>query len=209
MTFLKLATALFALAPYSSLETRRFSSTDASTTSYSSTVPSKYTDLLKWLESQGAEINDKVTIQESSLGGGYGAVVLDDVVEDEVLFTVPRKACVTMDNVRQDIECGDAFKELIKKAGPGGNTVCMAGLLAKQYLMMKESEQDDNDYATTNILFGPYLATLPWQRGVNNQEHTLYWSDEDIESYLKGSLSYTEAKELRDEVRKTLLLDNT
>ena len=48
--------------------------------------------------------------------------------------------------------------------------------------------------------FGPYLATLPWERGVNNQEHIIFWSDEDIESYLKGSMCYSEANSLREEV---------
>jgi len=196
MTFLKLATALFALAPSGShhctLETRRFSTAAPSTD-----IPQKYQDLLSWIESQGAEINNKVVIQVSSRGGGYGAAVSENVQEDELLFTIPRKACVTLQNVREDVKCGDAFKELMKKAGPGGNTVCMAGFLAKEYLIMQQDLQNENEDST---IFGPYLATLPWERGVNNQEHTLYWSDEDIEALLKGSLSYQEAKELRDEV---------
>lgn len=193
--FLKLATTLFALAPAQRREMRRFSSTTS--TPSSTNIPSKYTHLLDWLESRGAEINAKLVIQESSRGGGYGAVVAEDLAKDEVLFTIPRKACITLQNVRDDIKCGDAFKELMKKAGPGGNTVCMAGFLAKEYLIMQEDLEKENEDST---IFGPYLMTLPWKRGVNNQEHTLYWSDEDIELFLKGSLSYNEAKELRDEV---------
>lgn len=195
MTFLKLTTALFALpsgARHQTFDTRLLSTTET-------TTPQKYANLLHWLTSQGAEINSAaLAIQESSRGGGYGAVVTENVPKDELLFTIPRKACVTMQNVCNDIACGDAFQELVKKAGPGANTVCMAGFLAKEYLMMQEEDAGD---VSSAILFGPYLATLPWERGVNNQEHTLYWSDEDIELLLKGSLSYQEAKELRDEVK--------
>jgi hypothetical protein len=192
MAFLGLTVALFALAPsnrYQRFETRILLSTTAATN-----VPQKYANLLDWLTSQGAEINHALEIQESSHGGGYGAVVTDPVKADELLITIPRKACVTLQNVRDDVKCGDAFQELIKKAGPGANTVCMAGWVAKEYLMMQEKEDDSS-------LFGPYLATLPWKRGINNQEHTLYWSDEDIELLLKGSLSYQEAKEIRGEVK--------
>lgn len=198
MTFLKLITALFALLPYARhqiFDTQLFSTSETATTR---SAPQKYANLLDWLTSQGAEINSALDIQESSCGGGYGAVVTENIPNDEVLFTIPRKACVTMDNVWTDISCGDAFKELVKKAGPGANTVCMAGFLAKEYLTMEEKDKDDSSSAK---LFGPYLATLPWERGVNNQEHTLYWSNEDIELLLKGSLSYQEAKDLRDEVK--------
>ena len=198
MTFLILATtALLALAPSARvrtiIETRRLSANAAA----SIDIPPKYRELISWLESQNAEINESVAIRESTRGGGYGAVALEDVAQDELLFTIPRKACVTMQTVREDIKCGDAFKEVMKKAGPGGSTVCMAGFMAKGYLMMQEDAQKNVEISTT---FAPYLAALPWERGVNNQEHILYWTNEDIDSYLKGSLSYQEAKELRDEV---------
>jgi hypothetical protein len=152
--------------------------------------------MLAWLKSLDAEVNDKLVINKSTRGGGYGAFVSEAVAKDELLFTVPRQACVTLDDVTDDPNCGEAFANVIKKAGPGGNTVCMAGFLAKEYLML----QQDDDEAILNSSFGPYLMTLPWERGVNNQEHILFWPDGDIESLLKGSLSYQEATELRTEV---------
>ena len=92
--FLKVASVLFALAPSRDrpLETRCFSTPTSTETS-----PTKYNQLLSWLQTQNAEINEKIAIQESSRGGGYGAVVTEDVPEDELLFTVPRNACVTLD----------------------------------------------------------------------------------------------------------------
>jgi hypothetical protein len=194
MTFLKVVSVLFALSRSRNLETRVFSSPAVTSTS---DTTQKYNGLLSWLQTQNAEITNKIRIEESSRGGGYGAVVTEDVSEDELLFSIPRTACVTMQNVLEDAKCGKAFQALIQKAGPGGNTVCMAGFLAKEYLMLQEDLKKGKQDSSC---FGPYLATLPWQRGVNNQEHTLYWSDEDVETFLKGSLCYNEATELRQEV---------
>ena len=91
----------------------------------------------------------------------------------------------------------------MKDAGPGGNTVAMAGFIGKERLQsLKDKateEQDDNDNSSSSA-FGPYLDTLPWERGVNNQEHILYWTDEEVESKLKGSQCYGEALDLRKEV---------
>jgi len=83
---------------------------------------------------------------------------------------------------------------LIEKAGPGGFTVALAGYMAKEYLLLQEGKVQDTG-------FGPYLATLPWQRGVNSQEHVLFWPEEDIENLLAGSLCYKEAVGLRSEVQ--------
>lgn len=205
MLFLKLATALFALAPSARRRhhqigiTRHLSTTSTDgTSSATNTTPQKYQDLLAWIQKQpGAEINDKIVIQESSRGGGFGAAVAANVAKDELLFCIPRTACVTLKNVKDDAQCGEAFQKLMEKSGPGGNTVCMAGLLAKEYLV---SMQQDNNDSQRDTKWEPYLATLPWKRGINNQEHVLYWSEEDVESFLKGSLSYQEAKDLRGEV---------
>lgn len=206
MTFLKLAaTACFALAPLKchnpctiERSTQLYSSSTSSTTS----TPKKYENLLAWLENEGAVFDYPIEIRESQLGGGYGAVVVDDAKEGDLLFSIPRTACVTMDNIKADEACGKAFEKLIEKAGPGGNTVCLAGFLSKEYLKMLHDDEAEQE---SKALFAPYLATLPWARGINNQEHTLYWSDEDIESYLGGSLCYNEAKDLRDEVCGLLL----
>lgn len=60
----------------------------------------------------------------------------------------------------------------------------------------------------SNTFFGPYLRTLPWARGINNQEHILFWDDEEIESTLKGSMCYSEAKAIREEVSFAIRIIN-
>lgn len=151
----------------------------------------KYESLIAWLKSKDAIVNDAIYIQQSSRGGGYGAFVSTDIPEGDLLFTVPRSACITLDNVKTDPQCGDVFQKIMDKAGPGGNTVVMAGFLAKEYLCSDGVGDGD---------FGPYLETLPWVRGINAQEHVLFWESVDVEINLKGSFCYKETMELRSEV---------
>jgi len=143
----------------------------------------------------------------SSRGGGYGAFVTESIDEEELLFTIPRSACISLSDAISDPSCGDAFKKLMEKAGPGGNTVVMAGYMAKEWLKSLEHTKEESD--VTDSSFGPYLSTLPWERGINSQEHILYWSDEDIEKYLKGSMCYGEAKDLRSEVELAIKVLNS
>jgi hypothetical protein len=159
--------------------------------------PSKYDDLLTWLKSKGADINEKLDIRQSSSGCGFGVYVSADVAEDELLFTVPRKACLTLDDAINDSKCGEAFSNIVEKAGPGGNTVVTAGYMAKEYMLFLEEVKKGTEASNQ---WGAYFQTLPWDRGVNSQEHTLFWSDDMIESMLKGSLCYGEAVALRQEV---------
>lgn len=149
---------------------------------------SKYQALLEWLRSNGAEINEKIELRASSQGDGYGAFVNSDVQADELLFTIPRAACLTLDDATSDAGCGETFSKLIEKAGPGGNTVSMAGYMAKERLVGTASR------------WRPYFETLPWERGVNAQEHVLFWPDDMVEDLLAGSLCYNEAASLREEV---------
>jgi hypothetical protein len=153
----------------------------------------KYERLVEWLKSMDAELNEKIEIRPSSRGGGFGAFVKEDVAEDELLFTVPRSACLTLEDATADPKCAASFKNLIEKAGPGGNTVVMAGFMAKEYLQVLEDLKNGKEPSG----WGPYFLTLPWERGVNSQEHILYWSDDMIESLLKGSLCYGESTALR------------
>ncbi|CAJ1920210.1 unnamed protein product [Cylindrotheca closterium] len=153
----------------------------------------KYEVLLDWVKSNGGEINNKITIQKSSQGSGYGAFTNGEVKEGEIIFEIPRKACFTLEAALNDDKFGKAFKNLIEKAGPGGNTVVMAGYMAKERLLGKKD-------ATGTSAWSAYFDTLPWERGINNQEHVLFWQEEKIEELLTGSTCYVEAKSLRDEV---------
>ncbi|KAL3925911.1 MAG: hypothetical protein SGILL_000088 [Bacillariaceae sp.] len=155
---------------------------------------SKYIGLLQWLEENGAFISDKIELTKSAQGDGYGAFVSQPVEAGELLFQIPRGLCLTLeDATKNDEDCGEAFQALIDKAGPGANTVVMAAFMAKEYLVSQE--KSDNKQSS----WGPYFATLPWERGINNQEHILFYTEENLEK-LRGSLCWEEANALRDEV---------
>ncbi|KAG7342421.1 hypothetical protein IV203_007514 [Nitzschia inconspicua] len=160
---------------------------------------SKYIQMMAWLQDNGAVINDKIEIRASSQGDGYGAFVNEPVAEGELLFEIPRNLCLTIEDATGDADCGKLFTQLIEKVGPGGNTVAMAGYMAKEYLISLEDEGFRED-AAKKSRWGPYFYTLPWRRGVNNQEHVLFWEDERVETLLVGSLCYGEATSLREEV---------
>ena len=173
----------------------------------------KYNDLIHWFTTSNEKsyISNKVDIRPSTRGGlatgGYGVFANDDLAEGELIFTIPKNCCVTLDDALEDNECGAAFKQLMEKAGDGSDTVVLAGYLAKEYLLLLEydkrvsaGEKPDDDNIMrrlSKIKFASYLRTLPWERGVNAQEHILFWQDEDVDSLLKGSLAYDDAIEIR------------
>ena len=111
------------------------------------------------------------------------------------------------------MEVGPSLKKLMEQAGPGSDTVVLAGYLAKEYLLMEEYQrrlQEVQDGSSIDasaqkrldgIKFGPYLQSLPWKVGVNSQDHVLFWEEGDVETLLKGSLAYEDAIELRNSVR--------
>jgi hypothetical protein len=69
--------------------------------------------------------------------------------------------------------------------------------MAKEYILLCLEEEEEENQSSR---WGPYFKTLPWKRGINNQEHILFWTNEKIETLLKGSLCYEEARSLRKEV---------
>lgn len=128
---------------------------------------------------------------------------------------------MTIDVCLNDVDAGDSLRKLREAAGPGSDTVIMAGYLAKEYLMGKEVG-DECDGGESNgsaavesssaseptkqkIAFRTYLESLPWEAGVNGQDHVLFWSEECVEDLLRGSLAYEDAMEIRSSVRDVLL----
>lgn len=158
-----------------------------------SSTEESYGKLLNWLDDSfpNSYVNPNVKIAPSEFGG-HGCFAVEDIAEGDLLFSIPREACITSTVVLGDDDTGKAFQTLIKNAGPGSFTVSLAGFLAKEYLCYIEGQ---------DVLFGPYLATLPWKRNINGQEHVLFWSEDEVEEFLTDSLCYNECVDLRSEVR--------
>lgn len=151
----------------------------------------RHAPLMSWLKQCGAEIGP-VRLGKSASGAGYGAFVTEAVEEDDVIFSVPSTACISLFTACGDEDVGEALTRLTA-TGQGGATVALAGIMAKQWLT--SSDQG---------MFGPYLAMLPWDaewppEGEQEQEHVLWWSEAQIDR-LEGSPAYDDAVGIRDEV---------
>lgn len=207
----------FSLTPQRTISTTRISRLNAAPTtescSSSDITQDQYNNLMRWFRSKSDKsyISPKFSIGPSP-AGGYGAFASQDLEKGELLLRIPRTSCLTLDDVFNDVDVGPSFQKLMEQAGPGSDTVIMAGYLAKEYLMMeeyrrrlKEVEEGSSIDASAQkrlegIKFGPYLQSLPWQAGVNAQDHVLFWEDEEVERLLKGSLAYDDAIEIRNSV---------
>lgn len=184
-------------------------STTAPTTDASNAgvTTAEYSNLLTWLNTTfpTSYVHPSIAIAPSTRGGGtggHGAFATSPLSKDELVFRIPREACVTSQDVWTDPDCGAAFQSIIKKTGPGGFSVCLAGYLAKEYLV----ETAEGGKASK---FGPYLATLPWKRNINGQEHVLFWEEKEVREYLTDSLCWGESRDLRDEVKVARKLLNS
>ncbi|KAL7533008.1 hypothetical protein ACHAXR_004997 [Thalassiosira sp. AJA248-18] len=163
-----------------------------------------HADLLTWLkQNPNTFISPKFSIQPSKLGGYGGFAGNSPIKKDELIFRIPRENCVTYDDALSDADCGEAFRLIRDKRVPSWGMVMIAGWIAKEYLLAKEF----NDATTlAKIKHWPYLQSVPWSRGTLGQDHILFWSDEEVETLLRGSLAYDDAILIRRTVDSAVQL---
>ena len=136
----------------------------------------KYDDLRSWFSANDGVISDNISIRKSTLSGyGYGCFAEEELAEGDLLFRIPRAATITLDDCLNDEDCGPSFRALQSKAGPGSDTVLIAGYLAKEWLLIQEYDKQNDSAQLQTIKFEKYLRTLPWKRGVCSQEHVIFW----------------------------------
>lgn len=166
-----------------------------------------HNDLLAWLETNKLTyINPKFKILPSQLGG-YGGFCSSSpekiMKKNEMILCIPRELCITFDDALNDPKCGDAFQFIKEYQLPDWELMLVAGWAAKEYLMGGLMEDK------SNIKHWPYLNSIPWKRGELDQEHVLFWSDEEVETLLEGSFAYEDAQLIRSRVQNaTKLLDD-
>lgn len=129
-------------------------------------------DLMEW--STDPESLGNVYISKSSIGGGNGLFASREFQKGEILFVVPSDKCLTVKSAMADEDYGGFFSELAEQGGSAGKKAALGGYLAQELL---KNEDSDNSSP-----WSPYLKVLPWKP--NDQEHFLWWSDEDIEDKL-------------------------
>lgn len=171
-------------------------------------------DMVSWLRRHPTTyISPKFGISPSKFGG-YGGFCSskDPIQENELIFRIPRECCVTFDDALNDETYGDAFRAIRDKRDTDWSLLLIAGWIAKEYIMAELSSharplsrwQSPNVALPPMIKHWPYLKTLPWKRGLLNQDHVLFWSHHDIETLLQGSLAYHDAILIRSRVQDAI-----
>ena len=133
--------------------------------------------LLDWATATTTTIAASSVHIAPSAYGGCGLFASKPAKAGDVLFVVPSSKCITLSCAISDQDFGQAFDFLANDGGPGGKKAALAGFVAKQFLL--------NEYSDSPSEWGPYLNLLPWR--TDEQDHFLWWSDEEIEDDLFDS----------------------
>ena len=173
------------------------------TQSYTSSIP--HANLITWLkQNPNTYITSKFSIQPSPLGGYGGFVINSPIKKNELIFQIPRECCVTYEDALSDSECGKAFRIVRNSRIASYGMILIAGWIAKEYLLAKEYSNYTSLTTTSNdgsrIKHWEYIQTLPWNQGELNQDHVIYWSDDEVETLLQNSLAYDDALLIRKTV---------
>ena len=151
--------------------------------------------IIQWLKGQHALIGP-IKVAPSTIGGGEGVLLTDDVQRGDALFAIPANLWVTVERACADQDIGPSLKSLAGK-GSGGATVALAAYLAKIWLCEGEAHS----------VFGPYLSTLPWAPAYAStmQQHTLWWTEAQVAT-LQGTDAYDDVNAIRKEVNRAVSL---
>lgn len=168
-----------------------------------------HTDMIEWLKQHPLTyINPKFKILPSELGGygGFCAQTPENKLmqQNEMIMCIPRELCITFEDALNDPKCGGAFRLIREYQLPDWRLLLVAGWAAKEYLMANLLEDKKSE-----IKHLPYLKSIPWKRGELDQEHVLFWTEDEVETSLGGSLAYDDAQLVRSRVQNaTKLLDD-
>lgn len=142
-----------------------------------------------------------IEIRKSELGHGYGLYCTQDVPSGSTLFTVPKEQCITLDDVRSHPDLGKVLTIMQDDAAEGegrifGNIASLSAYLASEWLMEECAEWEEDPSLAGK--YGPYLKTLPSGRGVSEQDHILWWKEDELNTIFKKGVAFDKAESLRE-----------
>ncbi|KAI8968075.1 SET domain-containing protein [Trametes punicea] len=123
------------------------------------------TDFVTWFESQHGKLDTENVGIVNIPGQGRGAVALQDIPEDHILFTIPRDLTLSTRTSSLPSLLGKSWKEYRLHEGWAGLILCM---------MWEESRGSDSKWSG-------YLATLP-----TKFDTPMFWDEEDLKE-LQGT----------------------
>lgn len=142
-------------------------------------------EFLDWLKSRGVEISPKIDIHDyrDSLQG-RGIIALEDIKEDETIFTIPRGAVLSVDADLQQ-KFASKVPEILE----------LDNWMSLMLYMIYQGGLSDGEFA-------PYFAVLPKEFST-----LMYWEQTEAEELLAGSTLVTKiGKEEAEESFRTKLL---
>ncbi|KAL3938482.1 MAG: hypothetical protein SGBAC_006616 [Bacillariaceae sp.] len=158
--------------------------------------------LVKWAaEPPDDETSEApVTIGPSTIGAGNGLFVTRSLKRNEHIMTIPHDKIISVENAWEDESLGPEFRYLTDVGGPGAKLATLAGFVAKEACGQIDGIFELNDDSDrTSSYWQEYLDCLPWR-----DDHPLWWSDEETNRLLKGSVIEEEVRSTRIQVSNAI-----
>lgn len=123
------------------------------------------TAFLEWLRNRGVDISPKIGIHDyRQAKQGRGIIALDDIQEDEAIFTIPRGSVLSVD--------ADTRQEFAAKVPEILELDTWMSLIL--YMIYHTGRKDSE--------FAPYIAVLPQKFST-----LMYWDQKEVSELLTGS----------------------
>lgn len=138
-----------------------------------------------------------LSIRKSAIGHGHGLFARTSFPPDSVAFTIPAEKCITLDNVRSHPDLGKVLSIMIDDLGDEeGPIATLAAFLAGEMLREQCAEWEEDPSLSGK--YTDYIKCLPTGRAVSEQDHILWWSDDEVTRLFEGGAAYDKAIALRD-----------
>jgi hypothetical protein len=142
----------------------------------------------------------QLSISKSTIGHGHGLYTAIPLPANTLAFTVPLEKCIILDDVRSHPELGKVLTIMQEDLGDEeGPIASLSAFLASEMLREQCAEWEED--SSLSGIYGDYISILPTGRAVSQQDHVLWWSDEEVERLFKGGAAYDKAMALKDWVQ--------
>ncbi|KAI9768437.1 MAG: hypothetical protein M1840_004846 [Geoglossum simile] len=138
---------------------------------------------IEWLVSNGGSVNPSVKLADHPGAGiGRGVFAIDDIAEDEVLFTIPRSAVLTTENsdLKFKMLSGDSTKDKVQAAF---ESPWLGLIVTMIYEFLRGAESR----------WKPYFDVLP-----DEFNSLMFWSEEELEELMGSAVLGKIGREITD-----------
>lgn len=142
----------------------------------------------------------QVSISKSTIGHGHGLYTAIPLPANTIAFTIPLEKCITLENVRSHPDLGRVLTIMQEDLGDEeGPIASLSAFLASEMLREQCAEWEED--LSLSGPYSEYIKILPSGRAVSEQDHVLWWSNEEVERLFQGGAAYDKAMALKDWVQ--------